>query len=136
MLAEQGQGLVGRDGVERDRRGLDEIESLGDPRDGLGVEHHEVGLGPVLADHVVIEPGDQVTGREPRHTRPDLDDDAGDVPAEAEPTTTGDGTTAGLGGHEHVDRVDGRGCRPDEHLPGSGTQVVDLDDLRLVVTRD
>ena len=128
--------LGGGEGVQRDRGRGDGVEPGRDDGDRVGVEHDQVGLGPVVADHGVVEAGDDVAHGERGDLAADRDHAAGDVPAEAEPLAAVHGAAAGVGGDERVDRVHGGREGLDQDLAGAGAQVGDLDDLGLVVAGD
>ena len=87
----------------------------------------------LLADHGVVDAGDDVADGDRRDLVADLEHATGDVPAETEALAGVDGAAARVGGDEDVDRVHRGRDGLDEHLAGSGLQIVDLDDLRLVV---
>ncbi len=135
-LAQQRERLEGGDGVERNGRGVDQVEALGHRRDGVGVEQHVLGQGAVRPGGDVVETRDQVAGGVRRDVRADLDHAARHVPAETDGTAGREDAAARLGGDEDVDGVDRGGRGLDEDLAGAGVGTVALDDLGLVVAGD
>ena len=76
--------LGGGEGVERDGRGVDGVEPVGDDGHGVDVEHDQVGLGAVVADHDVVDAGHDVADGHRGDVGTDVEHAPRDVPAEAE----------------------------------------------------
>ncbi len=109
----------------------------GTERDGVGVEQHVLGQGAVGADHVVVEPGDEVADGVRRDVRADLDDAAGHVPAEPDLAAAGHDVAAGP--REPTKTSTGLTAAAIVSMstwPGPGTGRSRLDDLGLVVAGD
>lgn len=118
------------------RRGLVEVERIGDRRDGRGLRHGDVvGVGAGAVTEVREHAEDPISDGEARHVLADFDDlagevladplffrppdpreDAGDVEARAAPTG--------------VPAADRRGVDADEHLVVLRRRPLDLDQLQ------